>query len=461
MTTNKPPAKKTTAKRETLSISQLNRQAKRLLEGNFPSVWVEGEISNLSRPSSGHWYFSLKDAGAQVRCAMFRSSNARLRFHVESGQQVMARAKLSLYEARGDYQLIVEHMEAAGDGALARAYEELKNKLQLQGWFDPDLKQALPTVPQHIAVITSPTGAAIRDILTVLARRFANIPVTIIPVAVQGQGAAAEIANAIALANQQAEQLGFDVILAGRGGGSIEDLWAFNEEVVAAAIFYSELPVVSAVGHETDFSIADFVADLRAPTPSAAAEILSPDSHEMLASFTGFEQLLTRQMQLTVESKQQQLSWLQSRVRHPGSRLQEHNLRLDELEMRLLTAWRNRQQRLLLGSDLLASRLRQQTPKHLVQQLKLRTDSLYQRLEQQIITRLKTSQQRLKSSMALLGTVNPLATLDRGYAIVTDADGEVVQNASQLHAGQRLNTRLAKGSFSSTVSSAATSNNEK
>ncbi|MCP3908856.1 MAG: exodeoxyribonuclease VII large subunit [Oceanicoccus sp.] len=447
------PSSPTPKKRETLSVSQLNRQAKRLLEGNFPSVWVEGEISNLSRPSSGHWYFSLKDNSAQVRCAMFRSSNARLRFQAEAGQQVMARAKLSLYEARGDYQLIVEHMEPAGDGALARAFEELKNKLQAEGLFDSDIKQAIPDHPKSIAVVTSATGAVIRDILTVLARRFPSIKVSIFPTAVQGQNAAPEIARAINTANalHKSGKREFDVILAGRGGGSMEDLWAFNEEIVARAIYQSDLPVISAVGHEVDFTIADFVADLRAPTPSAAAELISPDGQEMMASFMGFEQLLTRQMLLTLETNKQQLSFLQSRLRHPGSRLQEHSQRLDELEMRLMNGWKNQSQKQQLGLQVLASRLQQQTPDHKIKQLKLSSAGLYQRLEKQVQRLLEQQQLRLKNAMQLLDAVSPLATLDRGYAIVSDDEGQVITDAEELSSGQTINTRFAKGSIKSRV----------
>ncbi|MEE8059344.1 MAG: exodeoxyribonuclease VII large subunit [Pseudomonadales bacterium] len=448
-----PINKSTSSKRDTLSISQLNRQAKQLLEGNFPSVWVEGEISNLALPSSGHWYFSLKDSQAQVRCAMFRNSNARLRFQPEVGQQVMVRAKLSLYEARGDYQLIVEHMEPAGDGALARAFEELKNTLQQEGLFDPDNKQKLPALPQHIAVVTSPTGAVIHDILTVLARRFADIPVTIFPTAVQGQGAAQTIAAAIDSANQLATEgsYNFDVILTGRGGGSMEDLWAFNEEVVARAIYNSHLPVVSAVGHEVDFTIADFVADVRAPTPSAAAELLSPDSRELLQTFNGFEQRLSRQILLQLETQKQQLDWFQSRLRHPGSRLLEHSQRLDELELRLINSSRSYRQQQQLGIDLLSARLQQQTPLHLIEQLKLKSSNYYQRLEQQIQRQLERLQQRLKNTMRLLDTVSPLATLNRGYAIVTSAADQVVNDASAVNIGQKITTRLANGRLDSTI----------
>jgi len=440
-------------KRDTLTISQLNRQAKRLLEGHFPSVWIIGEISNLSRPSSGHWYFSLKDSNAQVRCAMFRASNARLRFQADSGQQVIARAKLSLYEARGDYQLIVEYMELAGAGDLARQFEELKARLHQEGLFDTARKKPIPSLPRHIVIVTSPTGAAIHDILTVLNRRFPAIPVTVFPTSVQGQNAGAEIARAITLANRLAAQgsMDTDVILVSRGGGSLEDLWAFNEEVVARAIAQSDLPVVSAVGHEVDFTIADFVADSRAPTPSAAAELLSPDRLDIAANLAGYEQVLKRQIQQQLESLKQQLEWQQSRLRHPGSRLQEHNQRLDELEIRLTNSWRNRVQKEQLGLELKKARLQQQTPTHLTRQLTQRYQHLYRRLEQQIGKQMSHYRQKLESTMHLLDAVSPLATLDRGYAIVTDDDGLIISNANETTAGQTIHTRLANGTIASTV----------
>ncbi|MFA7555995.1 MAG: exodeoxyribonuclease VII large subunit [Spongiibacteraceae bacterium] len=450
--------KTTSPARETLTISQLNRRAKQLLEGNFPSVWIEGEISNLAQPSSGHWYFSLKDSSAQVRCAMFRGSNARLRFRPENGQHVLVRAKLSLYEARGDYQLIAEYMEQAGTGALARAFEELKAKLQLEGLFDSALKQPLPAMPRHIAVITSPTGAAIRDILSVLKRRFAGIAITIFPTAVQGKDAGREISRAIQQANQlhNSGHTQFDLIIAGRGGGSIEDLWAFNEEIVARAIAGSELPIISAVGHETDFTIADFVADVRAATPSAAAELISPDSNEWLATFQSYRQLLQRMITSRIQADRQRLTWLQSKLRHPGSRLQEHSQRLDELEIRLVNGWRNRRQQQQLGLNLLRSRLQQQTPDHTIKHHQQNTAHLYQRLQQGMQRLLKTQQQRLNNTMHLLDTVSPLATLQRGYAIVTDDNGQVIRDASVVKPGQRIQARLAKGVLTSTV----TINNE-
>jgi exodeoxyribonuclease VII large subunit len=442
----KPPAK-----RETLTISQLNRQAKRLLEGTFASVWIEGELSNFSKPSSGHWYFTLKDSAAQVRCAMFRTQNARLRFQPEAGQQVVIRAKLSLYEARGDYQLIAEYMEPTGDGALARDFEALKAKLQVEGLFEASLKRSLPSLPRHIAVVTSATGAAIHDILSVLARRFAQTQVTIVPTVVQGQSAGAQISAAIALANRAADDYGFDVLLVSRGGGSIEDLWAFNEEIVARAIVASELPVVSAVGHEVDFTIADFVADVRAPTPSAAAELLSPDADELAATLAGFEQQLLRSITQRISGGKTQVQSLRSQLRHPGSRLREQAQRLDELEIRLTLARANRARLSDHRLVLLAARLRQQNPGKDIGQKKINAAELVRRLQQQMLQQLAQQKSRLANSVQLLNAVSPLATLDRGYAIVSDNKQRVVSAVDQISPGQSLFTRLANGTVESTV----------
>jgi len=326
-----------TATRNVLSVSLLNEQVRDLLENSFPHLWVEGEISNLAQPSSGHLYFTLKDAGAQIRAAMFRGNNRLLQFAPKNGQQVLVKARLSLYAPRGDYQLIVEQMEEAGLGALRRAFDELRLRLQAEGLFAAERKRPLPEHVRHLAVITSPTGAAIRDILSVLRRRFPGLPVTLLPVPVQGREAAPAIVRALALANAQPQ---FDAILIARGGGSLEDLWAFNEEVVARAIAGSRLPVVSGVGHETDFTIADFVADVRAPTPSAAAELLSLDGAELLGSLEGFELLLARALHTQLQRLGQQLTHLRARLRHPGQRLHDLAQRLDELELRLQRAIR-------------------------------------------------------------------------------------------------------------------------
>ena len=274
-----------TASENVLSVTELNRRARQLLEVHLSTVWVRGEISNLSMPSSGHWYFTLKDDKAQIRCAMFRGNNALLRFKPEHGMQVIARGRVSLYEGRGDYQLIAENLQVDGAGDLQIAFEQLKAKLEAECLFDEDFKQELPTLPKHVGVITSPTGAAIRDILSVFRRRFPAIKISIFPVPVQGVAAAPAIVRALQLANTQHD---IDALILARGGGSLEDLWAFNEEIVARAVFASEIPVVSAVGHETDFTICDFVADVRAPTPSAAAELLSPDGADFDALFVHY-----------------------------------------------------------------------------------------------------------------------------------------------------------------------------
>lgn len=445
------PMKKNDNNRNIFSISQLNRQAKQLLESQFPSVWVEGEISNFATPSSGHWYFSLKDNKAQVSCAMFRNSNQRVRFRPEPGQQVLIRAKLSLYEARGDYQLIAEHMEPAGDGALARAFEALKTKLREEGLFDTEHKKALPDLATHLAVITSPTGAAIHDILTVMARRFPSTQVTIIPTAVQGKGAAQEIAKAIKTANKLAKKYGFDVILVGRGGGSLEDLWAFNEELLARAIFLSKLPIVSAVGHEVDFTIADFVADIRAATPSAAAELLTPDGKELNNSFNGYEQLLVKAINNRVNDGNQQLHWLQTRLRHPKHKLLEHSQRLAELELRLINAFQQYRQEQQHRLELASMRLQQLSPSHMIKTLRSQVENLSWHLNQQTQQLIEKKSQQLSTVAQLLNAVSPLSTLDRGYAIVTDDNQRIINDATTIKSGQRLNTRFANGSINSTV----------
>lgn len=436
--------------RDIISVSQLNRRAKQLLETHLPLLWVEGELSNVSIPSSGHWYFTLKDNEAQVRCAMFRNRNMSVRFRPEQGQQVLLRARVSLYEGRGDYQIIAEHMEEAGAGALQRAFEELKLKLAREGLFDEHLKKPLPTLPKHIAVITSPTGAAIRDILNVLERRFPSIPVTVIPVAVQGKEAAPQIVKAIALANR-AEL--FDVVILGRGGGSLEDLWPFNEESVARAIFASELPIVSAVGHEVDFTIADFVADLRAPTPSAAAELITPDSDEWLDKFIGFEVLLEEAIERKLNYLQQKLHWLYSRLRHPKQKVEQQAQRLDNLELRLknhiekiLKHYRNR-------IDTLIIRQKPHHPRVKLAQYTQRLTLAKQGLVKAQQISLNQKQQRFAEAVRMLNTLSPLKTLDRGYALVTQTESSTpITHCAQLTAGDTVKTRISDGEFTAIVS---------
>ncbi|WP_331347110.1 exodeoxyribonuclease VII large subunit [Cellvibrio sp. UBA7661] len=437
--------------REILSVSQLNRQARQLLETHLPLLWVEGELSNVSIPSSGHWYFTLKDEQAQVRCCMFRNRNMLVRFKPQQGQHVLIRARVSLYEGRGDYQIIAEHMEEAGSGALQRAFDELKHRLSSEGLFNEAHKKPLPKIPKHIAVITSPTGAAIRDVLSVLDRRFAGIPVSVIPVAVQGKESAPQIVNAIELANRANL---FDVILLTRGGGSMEDLWSFNEEIVARAIFNSSLPIVSAVGHEVDFTIADFVADLRAPTPSAAAEILVPDSEEWLDKFIGFEVLLEEAMLRKLAHLQKHLQHLRLRLRHPRERLEQQAQRLDNLELRL----KNHIKHLLdrHQHQLAQLRLRMQVHHPHVQLTQLR-DRLHAARTQLFKTQfayIDNQKQRLTTAARMLNTLSPLNTLERGFALASDAQsGRIITHQQQVQSGQRIHIRVAGGGFHSIVES--------
>jgi exodeoxyribonuclease VII large subunit len=444
-----PPERPSLAEREVISVTQLNRRAKQLLETHMPLLWVEGELSNVSIPSSGHWYFTLKDSDAQVRCAMFRNRNMTVRFKPQQGQHVLIRARVSLYEGRGDYQIIAEHMEEAGAGALQRAFDELKIKLANEGLFDPQFKKALPALPKHIAVITSPTGAAIRDILNVLERRFPSIPVTVIPVAVQGKEAAPQIVKAITLAN--CADL-FDVVILGRGGGSLEDLWPFNEESVARAIFASDLPIVSAVGHEVDFTIADFVADLRAPTPSAAAELITPDGEDWLDKFIGFEVLLEEAMARKLSHLQQKLQWLRSRLRHPKDKLEQQSQRLDNLELhlknhtqRILSNYRNRLERLVIRQKPLH-------PERKLAQLQERFKLAQQGLVRAQNLNITQKQQRFAEAVRMLNTLSPLKTLERGYALATLADTQTpITNSQQLKLGDKVKTQVAKGEFIAVV----------
>lgn len=438
-----------------LTVSQLNRQARTLLESHFDFVWVEGEVSNFAAPSSGHWYFSLKDGSAQVRCAMFRSRNQRVRFTPENGDHIRLRCRVSLYEGRGEFQLIVEHMEHAGAGALQAAFERLKAKLLAEGLFDPERKKPLPEQVAHLGVVTSPTGAAIHDILTVLKRRCPAIEVSILPVAVQGEGAAAEIAAAIERANRLHAQgvVKLDALIVGRGGGSLEDLWAFNEEIVARAIAASELPVVSAVGHEIDFSIADMVADQRAPTPSAAAEMLSPDQREQQARLAKLEADLVRLMRRKLADAQTRLDHLRQRLKHPGAQLREQSQRLDDLEQRLIRAQRNLLARKHSELALLESRLRARSPLPRITQLQRDLGGLQQRLESAMQARLESARRQLAHLAQMLDSLSPLATLQRGYAIISDEQGKVITAPDQVRVGQSLQARLAKGAIGVTVAS--------
>ena len=439
MTTQEPP--------QTLSVSQLNGLAKQLLEDCFAQVNVTGELSTLSRPSSGHWHFTLKDDRAQIRCAFFKGKNMRVNFSPEPGKQVSVRGKVSLYEGRGDYQLIVDSMQPAGAGALAQAFEKLKQELLAAGWFDTETKKPLPDTIRHIAVVTSPTGAAIHDILSVLQRRWPSMQISVLPVLVQGEHAAKQIANAILQANiwQSQGRKDFDVILVSRGGGSLEDLWPFNERIVAEAIHNSALPVVSAVGHEVDFSISDFVADIRAATPSAAAELLSPDQSELVSKLHLLKGRLANSQLRRINRWREQLLSLSRRVRDPRSQLREQSQRLDDLEIRLQRQWqqaqRQRKQRLIAVNQQLALL----NPERQLKTKQKELSTLRERLQHAMNQQLKQPRVALKNMEQQLKALGPEQTLNRGYAIVQNASGTIIRDSKQLAQGQLLSVKFHHG----------------
>ncbi len=434
-----------------LSVSSLNKLARSLLETNFPNVLVEGEISNLATPASGHWYFTLKDKNSQIRCAMFRNRNQVLRFRPRDGMQVMLRGRLSIYEGRGDYQLITDAMEEAGDGALRRAFEELKSKLHKEGLFDDEHKQEITPDFQHIGLVTSSTGAAVRDMITVFKRRFPAIKLTLFPVAVQGKDAPGEIVRAIATANKLAEKLEIDAIIVGRGGGSLEDLQAFNEENVARAIFASELPVTSAVGHEVDFTIADFVADLRAPTPSAAAELMSPSKDDYEDLLEGYKQQITQLFSSSLRECQQTLGFIQRRLQRPDRRLQEHAQTLDRLESSLQRAIGSQLQLSASGLDQRRRTLTANSPLGLIQQLQQQLENQTHRYRHSVQSTVTSARSQLAELSRGLNAVNPLQVLARGFSITRNQSGDILKNASSVKSGETLISQLSDGSVESVV----------
>lgn len=430
---------------EVLSVSQLNREARLLLETGLATVWVTGEMSNVARPASGHIYFSLKDERAQVRCAMFRSSNRRLHFKADEGIQILARAKVSLYEPRGDYQLIVEHMEEAGEGLLRRRFDELKARLADEGLFDETHKLDLPAVPRRIGIITSPSGAAVRDVLHVLGRRFPMAAVVVYPTRVQGRGAKEEIAAALMTAGRRAE---CDVLILARGGGSLEDLWAFNEELVARSIHACHIPIVSGIGHEIDFTIADLVADLRAPTPSGAAELVAPDRDEWLRVLQAQQQRAVAALRRVMRTTRQELRQLEARLTrcHPGASLRQLHQQLDDLTRKLVSELRNQISETGWQIDSYRARLRSVSPAAALKQRSERLAGIRFRLLNAIRIRMNTIANRLAISAASLQAVSPLATLERGYSIVQDERSDrVIRDADEVQAGDRIRARLARG----------------
>ncbi|MFT0625413.1 exodeoxyribonuclease VII large subunit [Ectopseudomonas guguanensis] len=426
---------------EVLSVSQLNNRARLLLEDVFSGIWVEGEISNLARPASGHVYFTLKDNQAQVRCALFRQNAARVRQVLRDGLAVKVRGKVSLFEGRGDYQLILDAVEPAGDGALRLAFEALKEKLGGEGLFSTERKIALPAHPRRIGIVTSPTGAVIRDIISVFRRRAPQVELNLIPTAVQGREATAQIVRAL----QRADAQGFDALILARGGGSLEDLWCFNEESVARAVAACVTPIVSAVGHETDVSIADFVADVRAPTPSAAAELLAPDSSELVQRLHNLQRRLVLHMQGRLARERLRLEGVSRRLRHPGERLRQQAQRLDDLDMRLRRAFAQRLANQYERLARLDASLAAQHPGRNLAMLRQRLDGLAARLPRAMQGQLRSQRQQLGALAAQLQIVSPLATLGRGYSILLDERGQAVRSAAQTQPGQRLKARLSVG----------------
>jgi len=430
--------------RRVLTVSALTALVRGLLEENFDQVWVEGEISNFASPQSGHCYFTLKDAGAQLRVVMFRGAARALKFTPRDGMRVLVRGRLTLFEPRGEYQLVAEYLEPQGIGGLQLAFIQLKERLAGEGLFAQAHKKEIPTLPQRIGVVTSPTGAAIRDILTVLTRRFANLEILICPVRVQGEGAALEVAGAIDDLNRLG---GVDVMIVGRGGGSLEDLWAFNEEVVARAIHRSAVPVISAVGHEVDFTIADFVADLRAATPSAAAELVVRSKQELSAELEALTHRLAIGQRRRLDRWQAGVAALSRALADPSRVLGHLAQRVDSLEWRL-----RREADLLLGAHdgrvaALTARLARQSPALTLSRSGERLEALSWRLDHAMGRRLSGAAERLRSASGTLDAVSPLAVLARGYAIARRLPGKgVVRDSRELAQGDRLELTLAAGS---------------
>jgi exodeoxyribonuclease VII large subunit len=427
-----------------LTPSQLNTLARDLLEGAFPLIWVEGELGNLSRPSSGHLYFSLKDERAQVRCAMFKPKSSWLKFVPREGLHVLARGRLTLYEARGDYQLVLDHMEEAGEGALRRAFEELKGKLAGEGLFDNERKRPLPAFARRIGVITSPSGAAVRDVLSVLARRFPLAEADVLPVPVQGAAAAAQIVAMLqrAIASQR-----YDVLLLARGGGSLEDLWCFNDERLVRAIAASPIPVVSAIGHETDFSLADFAADLRAPTPSVAAELLVPSRDDIARRLRTLEARLRslQTQRLRAAMQRTDRAALRLNALRPRARLDALCRRQAEALRRLAAAWRQRLDRERARVRHADAVLRAAHPQRRIARLRERLAALSSRPQAAIARRLSNQTLGLRGLARSLEAVSPLATVARGYAILQRDDGRIVRSVLDTAPGDHLDARLVDG----------------
>jgi exodeoxyribonuclease VII large subunit len=433
--------------RDLYSVSRLNAEVRAVLEGGFPLIWVEGEITGLSQPRSGHWYFGLKDAYAQVRCAMFRNRNLLARFRPQDGQQVVIRARVSFFEPRGEFQLVAEHMEPAGEGALRRAFETLKAKLEAEGLFDAARKKPLPAYPRRVGLVTSPTGAAIHDCLTVLRRRFPPLPVVVYPVPVQGEGAAAEIVQMLRIADARGD---CDLLILTRGGGSPEDLAPFNDEALARTIAGLRTPLIAAIGHEIDFSIADFVADRRAPTPSAAAELASPDGAEVAARLSRIVGRLQGTVRGYARAARTRLDHLEHRLArsHPAVLLRQRAQRLDELELRHLRSMARRVEHARQRFVRIEGRLLLLAPSARIALSRANVRGALRRLAAATRATLADRRGRLATTAGRLDALSPLATLDRGYAIVRRAeDGRLVRSCDLAPPGARIDALLADGAL--------------
>ena len=430
--------------RDIYTVDRLNKVARQLVESRFAQVWVEGEVSNISSPSSGHLYFTLKDNAAQIRCAFFKSRRAILEYSPTEGAQVVLRARLTIYEPRGDLQLVVQHIEPAGEGALREQFEKLKRKLEKEGLFDNERKKPIPRIPYRVGVITSPTGAAVRDIVITCRRRFAGIPLILYPTLVQGERAPDGIIQSIQSAAQRAECA---VLILARGGGSLEDLWAFNEERVARAMADCGIPIVTGIGHEIDFTIADFVADQRAATPSAAAEMIVPEALALHREVHTQLAYLTTAMNRKIEQATQRNDLLAHRLIHPTRRYAQarHNFQL--LYGRLDSVFRNEINRQKLRFNNTAPRLLQHTPQHQLNVSKWHLKTAHERLHNLAPRLLMTARQRMQTTLGRLNAISPLATLERGYALVTDKSGAVVTQAKRVQVGSKIDVQLAHGAL--------------
>ena len=436
---------------EIISVSEINRRAKSILEENFPFVWIQGEVSNFFSAASGHWYFSLKDESSEIRCAMFANKSHRITFEPKDGDHLVLNGTLSIFEGRGQYQIIVEHIELAGEGALLKAFEELKKKLLTEGLFDDSLKKKLPSYPRSIAVVTSPDGAVIQDIINVLSRRSPFFNLTVVPTLVQGEKAAPLICEAL---NKASNLENIDLIILARGGGSIEDLWAFNNEEVARAIVNCPIPLVSAVGHETDFTISDFVADIRAPTPSIAAEIISQPYSELKETLDGYQSYLLKSVESQFDSQRTRITNLIKRIRHPGDKLREIGQKVDYLETALIQEMHQKVSFKKNQLNLTQLSLQQNSPQNKVKEAKVYLQNTSKDLLKAFKLKIERKRKLLGELVATIEAVSPLSVLARGYSIIsTEPEGKILSSSNQVKIGQTISAVLNKGSIKAEVKS--------